>query len=405
MCLPVRLSAIWRRRSRRVWPRRRWRQGRGSAGRSHVSADRDAPVQIITSKNAPRRCRSTATARRTCWPRRSRTCSPACSAASVRQPTKGSSTTSSCRGRSCPRTSRRSRRRCASSREQDLLFERQMWPREEAKRFFAQRGEPLKVQLIEEKTEGQTRGLLLHDQGQGDVRRLLRRPARAVHRQAEGVQAAHARRTRTGRATRATSRCSASTARRSSPRRSCRSTCTRLEEAKKRDHRKIGRDQKLFMFHQWAPGATFWLPKGTMLYNTLANYMRGVLIPAGYTEVKAPIVFNKALWETSGHWQHYRQNMFLVESEGEQMGLKAMNCPGHMLMFAQRGAQLPRSADPLSRADAAAPQRGVRRAVRADARPAVQPGRWPLLRDGVADRRRGRAACCGWCSASTATSG
>ncbi len=108
----------------------------------------------------------------------------------------------------------------------------------------------------------------------------------------------------------------------------------RLEEAKKRDHRKIGRDQKLFMFHPWAPGATFWLGKGTIVYNTLADYMRGVLAPAGYVEVKAPIVFNKALWETSGHWQHYRQNMFLVESEGEQMGLKAMNCPGHFLMYA-----------------------------------------------------------------------
>jgi len=70
-----------------------------------------------------------------------------------------------------------------------------------------------------------------------------------------------------------------------------------------------------------------------VLYNTLANYMRSVLIPAGYTEVKAPIVFNKALWQTSGHWDHYRQNMFLVESEGEEMGLKAMNCPGHMLIF------------------------------------------------------------------------
>ncbi len=63
--------------------------------------------------------------------------------------------------------------------------------------------------------------------------------------------------------------------------------------------------------------------------------MRSVLFPAGYVEVKTPIVFNKALWETSGHWQHYRENMFLVESEdGEEMGLKAMNCPGHMLVFA-----------------------------------------------------------------------
>jgi threonyl-tRNA synthetase len=108
----------------------------------------------------------------------------------------------------------------------------------------------------------------------------------------------------------------------------------RLEEAKKRDHRKLGRELGLFLFHQWSPGAAFWLPKGTTLYNTLANYMRGVLFPAGYVEVKTPLVFNKALWETSGHWSHYRQNMFLIESsEGEEMGMKAMNCPGHMLVF------------------------------------------------------------------------
>jgi threonyl-tRNA synthetase len=107
----------------------------------------------------------------------------------------------------------------------------------------------------------------------------------------------------------------------------------RLEEAKKRDHRKLGRELGLFMFHQWAPGAAFWLPKGTTLYNTLANYMRGVLFPAGYVEVKAPLIFNKALWETSGHWAHYRQNMFQIQSEDEEMAVKAMNCPGHMLIF------------------------------------------------------------------------
>jgi threonyl-tRNA synthetase len=107
----------------------------------------------------------------------------------------------------------------------------------------------------------------------------------------------------------------------------------RLEEAKKRDHRKLGRELGLFTFHPWAPGAAFWLPNGTALYNTLANYMREVLFPAGYVEVKTPLLFNKGLWETSGHWSHYRQNMFLIESEGEQMGMKAMNCPGHMLVF------------------------------------------------------------------------
>ncbi len=146
------------------------------------------------------------------------------------------------------------------------------------------------------------------------------------------------------------------------------------------------------MFHQWAPGATFWLAKGTTLYNTLADYMRGVLFPAGYVEVKAPIVFNKALWETSGHWQHYRENMFLVEGdEGEQMGLKAMNCPGHMLIFASEVRSYRDLPHPPPRADAAAPQRGVRRAVRPDARAAVQPGRRALLRHGVADRRGSRA--------------
>jgi threonyl-tRNA synthetase len=109
---------------------------------------------------------------------------------------------------------------------------------------------------------------------------------------------------------------------------------TRVEEAKKRDHRKLGRELGLFVFHPYAPGAAFWLDKGTRLYQILAEYMRAVLYPAGYQEVKTPLIFNKALWETSGHWSHYRQNMFLVESEHEPMGVKAMNCPAHMLLFA-----------------------------------------------------------------------
>jgi threonyl-tRNA synthetase len=110
---------------------------------------------------------------------------------------------------------------------------------------------------------------------------------------------------------------------------------TQIEEAKKRDHRKLGRELGLFTFHPWAPGAAFWQDKGTTLYNTLANYMRDVLLPNGYVEVKTPLIFNKALWETSGHWSHYRQNMFQVQgSEGEEMALKAMNCPGHYALYA-----------------------------------------------------------------------
>jgi threonyl-tRNA synthetase len=107
-----------------------------------------------------------------------------------------------------------------------------------------------------------------------------------------------------------------------------------IEEAKRRDHRRVGKDLGLFTFHPWAPGTAFWLAKGATLYNLLANYMRGVLFPAGYVELKTPLIFNRVLWETSGHWEHYRQNMFLVSAEDVEMGVKAMNCPGHFLVFA-----------------------------------------------------------------------
>jgi len=216
---------------------------------------------------------------------------------------------------------------------QDLVYERQMWPREEAKAFFAQRGEPLKVQLIDEKTEGQkevscytikdketfidfcvgphvpTTGKLKafkllttsNAYWKGDARN---QPMQRVYGTAflsEKDLQAH---------------------------------LTQIEEAKKRDHRRLGRELGLFTFHQWAPGAAFWMDKGTTLYNVLANYMRDVLFPAGYVEVKTPLIYNKALWERSGHWKHYRQNMFIVESEHETMSMKPMNCPGHFLLYA-----------------------------------------------------------------------
>jgi threonyl-tRNA synthetase len=219
--------------------------------------------------------------------------------------------------------------------QQDLPYERQQWPREDAKQFFGGRGEPLKVQLIEEKTEGQR-----------DVSCYTIKDKETFVDFCIGPHVPS-----TGKL-KAFKLLSVSSAywkgdQRNQPMQRIYGTAftsekqlqehlTRIEEAKKRDHRKIGRDQKLFMFHQWAPGAAFWLANGTTLYNTLANYMRGLLFPAGYVEVKTPLVFNKALWETSGHWQHYRKNMFLVEGEGEdeQMAMKAMNCPGHFLVFA-----------------------------------------------------------------------
>jgi threonyl-tRNA synthetase len=107
-----------------------------------------------------------------------------------------------------------------------------------------------------------------------------------------------------------------------------------LEEAHKRDHRKLGRELGLIGFHPYAPGAAFWLPRGTVLYQTLSDFMRRLLVEqAGYQEVKAPLLFNQKLWETSGHWEHYADNMFRIHAEEQAFGLKPMNCPGHMLIY------------------------------------------------------------------------
>jgi len=214
----------------------------------------------------------------------------------------------------------------------DLKYERRMIPKEEAKAYFASRGEPLKVQLIDEKggdvvscytiadvfmdfctgphvpSTGRLKAFKLlttsNAYWKGDARN---QPMQRVYGTAFFSET------------------------------DLKAYLQRIEEAKKRDHRRLGRELGLFTFHPWAPGAAFWLAKGTTVYNLLADYMRQVLFPAGYVELKTPLIFNKALWETSGHWQHYRQNMFLVEAEGEQMGVKAMNCPGHMLVFASEG--------------------------------------------------------------------
>jgi threonyl-tRNA synthetase len=213
----------------------------------------------------------------------------------------------------------------------DLPYERKMLPKQEAKADFERRGEPLKVELIEEKggdvvscytiddvfidfctgphvpSAGKLKAFKLLNTSnaywKGDARN---QPMQRIYGTAffakDDLDA----------------------------------YLKRIEEAKKRDHRKLGKELGLFMFHPWAPGEPFWLAKGTVLVNLLGNYMRSVLFPEGYIEVRTPLVFNKALWETSGHWEHYRQNMFLIQADTEEeaAGLKAMNCPGHMLVYA-----------------------------------------------------------------------
>ena len=110
---------------------------------------------------------------------------------------------------------------------------------------------------------------------------------------------------------------------------------TMLEEAEKRDHRKLGRELDLFHIDDHAPGLVFWHPKGWTLWQGVEQYMRRVYQDNGYQEVKGPQIIDKGLWEKTGHWDKYRENMFVTESEKREYALKPMNCPGHILIFKQ----------------------------------------------------------------------
>jgi len=110
---------------------------------------------------------------------------------------------------------------------------------------------------------------------------------------------------------------------------------TMLEEAEKRDHRKLGRELDLFHIDDHAPGLVFWHPKGWTLWQGVEQYMRKVYQDNGYLEVKGPQIIDKGLWEKTGHWDKYRENMFVTESEKREYALKPMNCPGHILIFKQ----------------------------------------------------------------------
>ena len=110
---------------------------------------------------------------------------------------------------------------------------------------------------------------------------------------------------------------------------------TMLEEAERRDHRKLGRELDLFHIDDHAPGLVFWHPKGWTLWQQVEQYMRQVYRDNGYLEVKGPQILDKALWEKTGHWDKYRENMFVTESEKRDYALKPMNCPGHILIFKQ----------------------------------------------------------------------
>ena len=107
----------------------------------------------------------------------------------------------------------------------------------------------------------------------------------------------------------------------------------RMEEAKKRDHRKIGKELGLFMISEEGPGFPFFLPKGSILKNTLIDYWRKIHTKAGYAEISTPMILNRHLWETSGHWDHYKENMYTTNIDDTDFAIKPMNCPGGMLVY------------------------------------------------------------------------
>jgi threonyl-tRNA synthetase len=216
----------------------------------------------------------------------------------------------------------------------DLVYERQLWPRQEAIDFFTKRGEPLKVQLIEEKTAGQPEVSVYTIKDKDTFLDFCVGP--------------HVPSTGRLKAFKLTSTSNAywKGDARNAPMQRVYGTAffsqkeldehlARIEEAKKRDHRKLGRELDLFQIHPVAPGAAFWTPRGTTLYNTLVEFCQERQ-KAHFQEIKTPLLYSKTLWEQSGHWGKYRENMFLVmnnETNEHDMSLKPMNCPSHHLYY------------------------------------------------------------------------
>jgi threonyl-tRNA synthetase len=221
---------------------------------------------------------------------------------------------------------------------QDLVYERQMWPRDEAKRFFSERGEPLKVQLIEEKTAGEAEVSCYTIKDRDTFVDFCVGPHVPSTGRLKGFKLL------------TTSNAYWKGDARNQPMQRVYGTAffsdkelqahlQRIEEAKKRDHRKLGRQLDLFHFHQVSPGAAFWTARGTTLYNTLVAFCQERQRGA-FQEIKTPLIYTKTLWEQSGHWGKYRENMFLVlntETNEYDMGLKPMNCPSHHLYYGMSG--------------------------------------------------------------------
>lgn len=215
--------------------------------------------------------------------------------------------------------------------KQDIPVERFTLSRDEAVEFFAKLGEQYKAEIIESIPQGET--LSLYKQGgftdlcRGPhVPSTGRIPAVKVMKVAGAYWRGNSKNEMLQRIY--------GTA--WANKKDLQAYLTLLEEAEKRDHRKLGRQLDLFHFHEEAPGSVFWHPKGWTIFQQLIGYMRKRQEAAGYVEINTPDVMDRSLWEKSGHWFNYRENMFTTQTEDERVfALKPMNCPGGMLMFAQ----------------------------------------------------------------------
>ncbi len=216
--------------------------------------------------------------------------------------------------------------------ERNEAIEREVWERDEAVRFFREQGEEYKAEIIEDLPADET--ITLYRQGEfidlcrgphlpstgrlGKAFRLLR--VSGAYWRGDAKNAMLQRIYGTAWA---------------NPKQ-LRAYLTRLEEAEKRDHRRLGRIMDLFHFQEEAPGAVFWHPKGWALFRNLVDYMRIRQYEAGYQEVNTPELMDRSLWEASGHWESFGEHMFTTETEdGRNYAIKPMNCPGHVQVFKQ----------------------------------------------------------------------
>ena len=214
--------------------------------------------------------------------------------------------------------------------KEDLKIERFTKPRDEAIAYMKEKGEPYKVELIEDLPEGEE----ISFYSQGEFVDLCAGPhlmsTKAVGKAFKIMSLAGAY-WRGDEHNKMLTRLYATAF---SKKEELDAYITMMEEAKKRDHRKLGKELGLFMMHEAGPGFPFFLPKGMTLKNTLLDYSRQIHTKAGYVEISTPIILNRSLWETSGHWDHYKNNMYTTVIDGEDYAVKPMNCPGGVLVYA-----------------------------------------------------------------------